>query len=608
MKQLIDVFAEGGATAFISGKGVPSKKVIDMFHERNMLVGSIAGKLTHATRAAELGVDFIVVQGSEVSADGQHQDVFTDQACSKGGGHTGEVFTSVLLPQVVDAVGDRIPVVAAGGYYDGRGLASALCYGAQAIWVGTRFMLTPEAHTTPKYKERLLRASSDDTTVTKCFTGARLRVLRCEYTEKYRQDPSLLEPSSAQIAARAWKDGCWVLESGLPGDYIESNQAYVVGQNIGAIDTLLPAKTVVEEMVTTCCKVLTRAQSKLVKNGKIHSRLCDLLGVETCIMSAGMGGIAGKDMTAAVSRAGGFGTFGSALDVANKGPAELTEELLSIKAACEGKPFGVDILIHGANGGVMSQLIDVFAKGGATAFISGKGNPSPKVVSQFHDKGMKVASICGKLSHARQACEAGVDFVIVQGAEGGGHTGEVALGVLLPQVVDEVAGRIPVVAAGGIYDGRGIASALCYGAEGVWLGTKFMMSPESCTSDKYKDKLLACNSDDTIVTKAYTGSTLRVVRNPYVMKYDADPSLLEASSALIARRAWNDNVWKLHSGAGVGGPDEYDESNQALVVGQNIGAIKSLQPCEVIVQELNDLCVATLEKCASLVSPVSSKL
>jgi NAD(P)H-dependent flavin oxidoreductase YrpB (nitropropane dioxygenase family) len=160
-----------------------------------------------------------------------------------------------------------------------------------------------------------------------------------------------------------------------------------------------------------------------------------------CII--GMGGIAGPELVAAVTLAGGFGVFGSALDVANKGPEELLEQIKHISQLCQGKPFGVgklqkkdhsvkkrtntvlimkkclDILVHGAEGGVMKQLIDAFAEGGAKAFISGKGVPSRKVIDQFHSKDMLVGSIAGKLSHATRAVELGVDFIVVQGCEVG---------------------------------------------------------------------------------------------------------------------------------------------------------------------------------------------
>jgi enoyl-[acyl-carrier protein] reductase II len=148
-----------------------------------------------------------------------------------------------------------------------------------------------------------------------------------------------------------------------------------------------------------------------------RTKLTEMLGVEHPIMLAGMGGIAGKELVAAVANAGGFGTLGAAVNIANQGPEELRAELAELRRMCNGKPFGVDILVHGAEGGVMQQLIDVFADEGARAFISGRGFPRREVIERFHKRGMLVGSIAGRLIHAVRAVEEGVDFIIVQGTE-----------------------------------------------------------------------------------------------------------------------------------------------------------------------------------------------
>jgi len=566
MKQLIDIFAEGGARLFVSGKGFPRKQVIDMFHERGMYVASIAGKLSHAVRAVEAGVDFVIAQGYEA------------------GGHTGEVALSVLLPEIVDALGNRVPVVAAGGIFDGRGVAAAMLQGASGVWVGTRFLMTAESNTHSLYKERLLRASSDDTVVTKVYTGARMRALRNRYISEFESGQRKLEENSTFVAKRAWEDGCWKLHSGDASDYDDEVQAYVAGQCIGAIDTVMSAKDVVYGMVASGRSILTAlpAQVFTAVGTRFRTKLCDILQCEVPIMLAGMGGIASKELVAAVSNAGGFGTWGSAVDVKNKGPEELLQEMKEIGQLCNDKPFGVDILVHGADGGVMKELIDIFAAGGARAFISGKGCPRPQVIEMFHERGMIVASIAGKVDHAIRAVENGVDFIVVQGYEAGGHTGEIALSVLLPQVVDAVGHKVPVVAAGGICDGRGVAAALAFGASGVWIGTKFLMTEESKTHVKYKERLLEAESDSTVVTKAFTGVRLRTLRNLYTDKFDQNPSLLEDNSALVARRAWNDGCWKLHAGD----DNDYDDSSQAYVAGQNIGRINSIEPAGKVVQDM----------------------
>jgi enoyl-[acyl-carrier protein] reductase II len=213
-----------------------------------------------------------------------------------------------------------------------------------------------------------------------------------------------------------------------------------------------------------------------------------------------------------------------------------------------------------------ADAVSVFQ--GAKAFISGRGFPRKDVIEKFHAKGMVVGMIAGKVKHAVEAVAGGVDFVVVQGHEGGGHTGEIALTVLLPQIVDAVGGKVPVVAAGGIYDGRGLAASLSYGASGVWVGTRFMLTPESNTHPKYKEHLLKASSDDTTVTRAFTGKPMRVLKNKYQKYYDEHPDKI---TSIQVAQSTKDGVWKLH-----GGDDnltEEDWEKQAFVTGQCIGAI-----------------------------------
>eukprot|EP01062_Namystynia_karyoxenos_P010573 TRINITY_DN13750_c0_g1_i1.p1 TRINITY_DN13750_c0_g1~~TRINITY_DN13750_c0_g1_i1.p1 ORF type:complete len:339 (+),score=88.21 TRINITY_DN13750_c0_g1_i1:95-1111(+) len=336
----------------------------------------------------------------------------------------------------------------------------------------------------------------------------------------------------------------------------------------------------------------------------LSNKLTAMLGCEHPIMLAGMGGIAGKELVAAVSNAGGFGVWGSAVSVQRKGPDELREELGEIRRMCNGRPFGIDILVHGTDGGVLGALIDVFAESGARAFVSGKGYPKREVVDMFHKRGMLVGSIAGKTSHATGAVAAGVDFVIAQGYEAGGHTGKIASSVLVPAVVDAVGGKVPVVAAGGIWDGRGLAASLCWGASGVWVGTRFMLTPESATHPLYKSHMLKYKADDTIVTKAYTGSTMRCLDNHYVQKYEQNPALLEKMRGKTTIRALRDGVWKLH-----GGDDkDVDISIQAFVVGQNIESIDTLKPAAQVVQEMVDQACALLSRLAPGGSAPRSRL
>ena len=151
--------------------------------------------------------------------------------------------------------------------------------------------------------------------------------------------------------------------------------------------------------------------------------------------------------------------------------------------------------------------------------MAGLGVPRD-VVDLCHDNNVLIASMCGKVRHAVAAVEAGCDLVIAQGTEAGGHTGTVATMALVPQVVDAVDDRVPVVAAGGLFDGRGLAAALTLGAAGVWVGTRFIATPEAWGTPGYKDRLLGMAEDDTVITRAYTGKTCRVNRNAYTRAFD----------------------------------------------------------------------------------------
>ena len=134
--------------------------------------------------------------------------------------------------------------------------------------------------------------------------------------------------------------------------------------------------------------------------------------------------------------------------------------------------------------------------------------------------------MCGKVRHAIAAVEAGCDFVIAQGTEAGGHTGTVATFPLVPQIVDEVGERVPVVAAGGIFDGRGLAAALALGADGVWIGTRFIATPEARTVPGYKEALIRTHEDGTVISKGFTGKTLRAVRNEWTQYIEEHPEEL----------------------------------------------------------------------------------
>lgn len=238
----------------------------------------------------------------------------------------------------------------------------------------------------------------------------------------------------------------------------------------------------------------------------IHTSICDLFGIEHPVFLAGMGEVAYADVCAAVSNAGGYGTLGM---VAGP-PARIRQEMRATKALTD-RPFGVDMLA--ALPEQMIACIDTIIEEGASSFITGLGIAGP-LIEKCHDHGLKVMAVVGKVQHAQRAEEAGCDAVVAQGTEAGGHTGQVAGMALIPQVVDAV--DIPVLAAGSIVDGRGLAAALALGAQGVWMGTRFIASHEANAAAAYKRTLTQSHSDQTRITRFYSGKPMRVIRNAYV--------------------------------------------------------------------------------------------
>jgi enoyl-[acyl-carrier protein] reductase II len=220
----------------------------------------------------------------------------------------------------------------------------------------------------------------------------------------------------------------------------------------------------------------------------MRTRLTDVLGIEHPVMLAGMGGVSYHRLVAAVSEAGGFGCLGASTMT----PQQMVEEIAAVRAVT-AKPFGVDLLTAIPQDMVaqVTRIID----GGATVFVAGLGVPSD-VVELCHSRNVLVVNMCGKVRHAVAAAAAGCDIVVAQGTEAGGHTGQVGTLPLVAQVVDAVGDQVPVVAAGGISDGRGLAAALALGADGVWVGTRFIATPEARAVPGYKDTLLRIREEE----------------------------------------------------------------------------------------------------------------
>ena len=302
----------------------------------------------------------------------------------------------------------------------------------------------------------------------------------------------------------------------------------------------------------------------------MQTRLTDMLEVEHPVMLAGMGGVSYADVVAAVSEAGGFGTMG-----ASTMGDSMVEEMRKVRAQTS-KPFGVDLLT--AIPGQVEKQVQAVIDEGARVFVAGLGVPRD-VVDLCHENNVLVATVCGKVKHSVAAVAAGCDFVIAQGTEGGGHTGVIGTLPLVAQSVDAVGDKVPVVAAGGIHDGRGLAAALALGADGVWVGTRFIATPEAWGVKGYKETLLSLPEDGTVISKAFTGKTCRVVRNDYTQKYEDDPSALKPFPQQ-AIQSMQDGVNHL----GAPPSTEVDVKTEFMPAGQGVGAIRELIPAGELVR------------------------
>jgi enoyl-[acyl-carrier protein] reductase II len=322
----------------------------------------------------------------------------------------------------------------------------------------------------------------------------------------------------------------------------------------------------------------------------MRTRLTELLDVEHPVMLAGMGGVSYHRLVAAVSEAGGFGCLGAS----TMSSEQLVDEMAKVGELTD-KPFGVDLLTAMPQG--IEEKIQSMIQAGATAYVAGLGVPRD-VVELCHKHGLLVVNMCGKVKHAVAAVEAGCDLVVAQGTEAGGHTGQIATFPLVPQIVDAVGDRVPVVAAGGIFDGRHLAAALALGADGIWVGTRFIATPEARSVPGYKDALIATAEDGTVVTRAYTGKTLRAVRNSYNSWFEQHPEELKPFPDQMLR-AFNDGAMHL------GGDDHagVDPDKECYPAGQGTGAITELIPAADLVRRFVAEAEAILDRLSTLRSP-----
>jgi enoyl-[acyl-carrier protein] reductase II len=323
----------------------------------------------------------------------------------------------------------------------------------------------------------------------------------------------------------------------------------------------------------------------------LHTPLCDRLGIAYPICQAGMGHVARAALAAAVSEAGGLGVIAAAQFT----PEELRAEIRRVRDLTD-RPFGVDILFATVRAAgdeaerftdAVRGWADVTLEERVPVLAAGLGNPGP-VTADAHRQGMTVMALCGNVKQARDHVANGVDIVIAQGHEAGGHTGRIGGLVLTPAVIDAVA-PVPVVAAGGIADGRGLVAALALGAAGVWLGTRFIATPEAYGHVNYKNKIVALDEEGTVVTRAASGKPCRLVRNNFTRQWErreAEILPFPVQSARVGRPA------------AILAREEGDVDNGNAPCGQSAGLIRDIRPAGAVVRALVEEAEAVLSRLA----------
>lgn len=314
----------------------------------------------------------------------------------------------------------------------------------------------------------------------------------------------------------------------------------------------------------------------------LKTSLCGMLGIEYPIIQAGMGFVARGELAGAVSAAGGLGTIGAGTMTGE----ELRQEIRTVRTITD-KPFAVDILfstVAGRNVAMFSKdvedHIEVVFEEKVPVIASGLGNPGP-IVERCHQAGMKVFSLTGNTKNAVRLANSGVDAIIAQGYDGGGHTGRVGSMTLLPATIDAV--DIPVIAAGGIADGRGLAAALVMGAIGVWLGTRFIACSEAWGHDNYKRRIVEIDDEGTTRTRCFSGKPCRMIRNQTTAAWEE--STLRDQLKPFPHQMAQVTEW-LGEDPYMAGRRDGKTDIGALAAGQSSALIHDIKPAADIIAEL----------------------
>lgn len=307
----------------------------------------------------------------------------------------------------------------------------------------------------------------------------------------------------------------------------------------------------------------------------IRTALCDLLGIEYPIIQGGMAWVSTAELAAAVSEAGGLGIIGSGAAP----PGWLKEQLCKVRQLTQ-KPFGVNVMLRSP---FVEENMSLLLEEPVAVVTTGAGNPG-KYIPALREVGTKVIPVVSSVALAKRLARSGVDALIAEGMESGGHIGELTTMALVPQVVDAV--DIPVIAAGGVFDGRGLVAALALGAVGVQIGTRFMCAEECTIHPRVKECLIKAKDRDTAITGASTGHPVRALRNKLTKKYEE----------MEKNNTPPEEIEKLGVGSLRLAMVEGDVENGTVMAGQASAMIKKIQPARDIIMDIMNGAELILER------------
>lgn len=307
----------------------------------------------------------------------------------------------------------------------------------------------------------------------------------------------------------------------------------------------------------------------------MKTRVSELLGIQYPVIQGGMAWVAEYHLAAAVSNAGGLGLIGAA-----SAPPEIVREQIREAKKLTDRPFGVNVMLLNPNAGEVAQIV---IEEGVKVVTTGAGSPA-KYMDAWKAAGVVVIPVVASVAMAKMMQRAGADAVVAEGMESGGHIGSQTTMTLVPQVVDAV--EIPVIAAGGIADGRGIAAAMMLGAEGVQMGTRFVAAHESIVHSNYKERIIKAKDIDSEVTGMSTGHPIRVLRNQMSREY----LKLEKQGASF------EELEHLTLGSLRVAVMDGDVVHGSLMAGQSAGLVKKEQSCKEIIEEIMTEADSLLER------------